>query len=530
MRLRDPFGREVPGVPTATTDAEGRFALEKGETGRGYLVEVALPQARMTTLTRPAEVQPSLAVDPASTVVTAFLRRKFIDAPGTLGEVSMAAFGELVASVRPALEAQPVAPDLSTTEAAALAYDALVKPRPELAAGGEGLAAASEQAARDTIANGTIEPEALRSAPPLEAAPATPTPSPMPTAIASPVVGTEPSPAPAPAPTPVPSASPAASPPSSVGGPRISTWASGLGHPTGVAADDAGNLYVADADNLRIQRIDAKGVVTTSASNAPFPVPVWFGGPQAVAWRAGALYVADIGFHCVRKIANGVTTTVAGYGYKGVPNVVGDGGAAVRALLIEPRGVAVDGAGRVYIAEAGRGRIRRVTNGIIGTIAGGGTQELEAGPGAGAKLLQPRGIVLDRDERYLYVADALAHVVRRVDLASATFETSVIAGTGQRGSTGDHGPARQALLDEPSGLALGPDGSLYVSDARNHSIRRILPEMNIVPFAGGAAAGYTGDGGPALTATFNGPVALAFDASGRLAVADQANNALRVIP
>ena len=308
-----------------------------------------------------------------------------------------------------------------------------------------------------------------------------------------------------------------------------------LNFPEGLELDGSGNLYVADTLNGRIRRIDAEGVITTIAGTGERGFS-GDGGPAAEAqltWAdvlaldgSGNLYVADGGR--IRRIdAEGVITTIAGTGERGFS---GDGGPAAEAQLTWAAGLALDGSGNLYVADGGR--IRRIdAEGVITTIAGTGERGFsgDGGPAAEAQFAYPSGLALDGSGN-LYVADSENSRIRRID-PEGTITT--IAGTGERGFSGDGGPATEARLAYPGGLAVDGSGNLYVADSGNSRIRRIDPEGTITTIAGSgpgsSSGGYSGDGGPATEAQFSGPGALAVDGSGNLYVADRFNNRIRVI-
>jgi sugar lactone lactonase YvrE len=221
-------------------------------------------------------------------------------------------------------------------------------------------------------------------------------------------------------------------------------------------------------------------------------------------------------------------TTVAGNGYRGSG---GDGGPATEASLDTPHGVAVDNRGHVYIADSPNHRIRVVdlASGTIRTVAGTGSEGYggDGGPATQARLNRPRFLLVAGDGS-LIVADTGNYRVRRVD-PGGTITT--IAGTGERGYSGDGGPATDATLDDPRGLAFDDAGNLYVSNAEGSArptVRKIDGAGTITTVAGGQAAGFGGDGGPATAARLNEPRSIAVRAS-TLYIADSINDRIRAV-
>jgi sugar lactone lactonase YvrE len=228
-----------------------------------------------------------------------------------------------------------------------------------------------------------------------------------------------------------------------------------LNTPTAVAVDAAGNHYIADAFNARIRKVDTNGIITTVAgggslrdNDGTLATDVQFSALQGVAVDAsGSLYISDSGFEKVYKVdVNGILTKVAG---SGGSSYNGDGGPAVTANLI-PMGIAVDGAGNLYIADWSNGRIRVVdTSGIIQTVI--------------SSLSQPRGVAVDSSGN-VYVADTGHHEVLKVNTSSIS---TVLAGDGTAGNTSGE-------LSSPSGVAVDASGNVYIADTGNHVIRALL--------------------------------------------------------
>jgi hypothetical protein len=246
--------------------------------------------------------------------------------------------------------------------------------------------------------------------------------------------------------------------------------------------------------------------------------------------QQGNVYFSDANNHCVRRVArhSGIITTVAGTGQ---PGYSGDGGPATQAQLHSPYGIALDAANNLYIVDRLNSCIRMVegTTGVIHTIAGTGQSGFsgDGGPAPQAQLQEPNDIVLD-GQGYAFIADVRDHRVRVIDLASGIITT--FAGTGEAGSNGDGGPASRATLFGPRALAFGPTGDLYICLRNDHKVRKVDRRTGIIrTVAGTGERGYTGDHGPALQATFNGPKEIAVDRQENIVLVDTENHCIRHI-
>ena len=303
-----------------------------------------------------------------------------------------------------------------------------------------------------------------------------------------------------------------------------------LDGPADVAVDAGGNAFVADARNSRVRRVDARThVITTVAGDGTFgssgdggpATQAQLKAPVSVALDgAGNLYIADALDHRIRKVdaATGIITTLAG---DGNPGFAGDGGPAEAALLNGPQRLRVTAlADRVFIVDTGNHRIRKIQGGLMLTVVGNGTPGGvgafggDGGQAREALLDAPTGLAFD-EQINLYIADTGNHRVRKMDWATGVLTT--IAGDGTPGFAGDGGPAAQAQLQAPADLSFDPQSrALLLADAGNRRLRRIaaIDDPDATKQLIGTVAG---DGFPALALSssqlqrFTSPRALALD-------------------
>lgn len=247
---------------------------------------------------------------------------------------------------------------------------------------------------------------------------------------------------------------------------------------------------------------------------------------SAIAYdAAGNLYIADAASHRVLEATLGGTLlAVAGTGVQGF---AGDGGKALNAELNEPSGLAVGSDGTLYIGDTGNQRIRAVSSdGVIRTIAGNGTAGFggDGGSALSAQLRKPSALAV-RQDGSLFFCDSANHRIRTIRAGII----STVVGTGVQGFAGDGGPATQAELDTPEGLAAAEDGRLFLADTHNNRVRLVTAEGVIRTLAGSGARGGTGDGQDAAAATLSGPRGLALLQNGTLLVADAGNQRVRAV-
>jgi sugar lactone lactonase YvrE len=311
--------------------------------------------------------------------------------------------------------------------------------------------------------------------------------------------------------------------------------------PMGVAVDAKGNLYLADSNNDRIRRVDGQsGLITTIAGNGTsgysgdggLATAAMISNPGGVVLDgAGDLYFADSNNDVIRRVdaVSGIITTVAGTPQ--VNGYSGNGGLATSARLSKPEGLALDAAGDFYIADTGNHAIREVsaTTGTISTVAGTGVPGYNGDHilAIDSELSGPWSLSLGPDGS-LYIADTTNQRVRMVTAATGIITT--LAGTGTQGASGDGAVATAALLNAPAAVLLDPAGNLYIADSGNNRIRKIsVATGDIQTLSGGSTEGFSGDGGPANLADMYGPYALVFDQSGNLFFSDMFNNRVREI-
>jgi sugar lactone lactonase YvrE len=312
-----------------------------------------------------------------------------------------------------------------------------------------------------------------------------------------------------------------------------------VGQPFGVEIGPDGALYICEVQNHRVLRLDLKsGELTTVAGNGTKGYS-GDGGPATKAQlnepyevrfdRVGNMLFVEMQNQLVRKVdaKTGVISTVAGTGKKGFG---GDGGPATAALFSSPHSIALDAADNLYIADIANHRIRKVDakTGIVTTIAGNGEtkQPVDGQTAAGNPMIGPRALFIDGET--LWIALREGHSVWRMDLGGGLLKH--VAGTGQKGFTGDGGPAAKATFNGPKGIAIGPDKCIYVADTENHAIRKIDLRSGVISTVAGngpSQKGASGDGGPATMATMDRPHGICVAADGALYIGDTLNHRVR---
>ena len=326
------------------------------------------------------------------------------------------------------------------------------------------------------------------------------------------------------------------------------------GPPKAAALDEANSMFVnnsgyivvSDTGNSRV-RIATNSTINPAAGgynggDGGPALSATLANPNAVAWdSSGNYYIVDTANNRVRYVnTQGTINNFAGNGSKGFS---GDGGPATQAMLNRPTGVTLDSAGNVYIADDGNMRVRVVNpSGTITTIAGSGQACVpttatcgDGGPATGANMTSPTTVAIGPNGN-IYIADYYDHRIRMV----AAGVISTVAGTGKKGYNGDGHIATTALLKFPYGVALDSSGNIYIADSRNNRIRCVLavngacnaPKLKagyITTYAFNGKQTFSGDGGPATSASQSDPMEVTFDSIGNLFVSGGADEVVRRI-
>ncbi|MDX2091910.1 MAG: hypothetical protein SFX73_28870 [Kofleriaceae bacterium] len=298
--------------------------------------------------------------------------------------------------------------------------------------------------------------------------------------------------------------------------------------PTQVRRGPDGLLYIMDFNNHRLRRIEADGILRTVAGNGEHA-----GAVEGADARESSLenpvdfdFLPDgrivfVSYHDARllMIDHDQTLEVLAGDLPAAIGNEGDGGPARDARFMELHGIVVAPDGAIFLADGGANRIRRIgTDGIITTIAGSnvGGYTGDGGPATSARVWAPSAMALDTNGR-LYFADTKNCVIRRIE-QDGTIKT--IAG---------NGPIADSELKEPEGFALAPDGSIFIGDGKHRVVKRLMPDGQMTVIAGTGTKGNSGDGGPALEAEFSTLSRVFLDADGSLYVSDQQNSTVRRI-
>lgn len=320
------------------------------------------------------------------------------------------------------------------------------------------------------------------------------------------------------------------------GGPATSAQ---IANPYGLVIGPDGALYVCEIDNHRVRRIDLKSGKISTVAGSGTKGYSGDGGPATQASlnepyevrfdKAGNMFFVEMRNNIVRRVdkKTGVITTVAG---TGEPGFSGDGGPASKAQLRQPHSIAFDPSGGLLICDIGNNRVRRVDlkTGIMETWAGTGEKAPtpDGAALAGTPLNGPRAIDLD-PQGNLYLALREGNAIYRIDGKSHVIKH--LAGTGEKGYSGDGGPAQKARLSGPKGVAWSPDGGLYIADTESHTIRRIDLKSGIITTVAGTGERGNGPDGDPLKCGLSRPHGVFADKKGPIYIGDSESHRVRLL-
>lgn len=314
-----------------------------------------------------------------------------------------------------------------------------------------------------------------------------------------------------------------------------------IAYPHGFCVDGNGNMYLTCSNSIRKINLST-GIITYVAGSDTYG-HTGDGGPALNATlqfpydvcidNSGNLYISEWGGHYIRKIniPTGIISTVAGNGSGGFG---GDGGLAVNAQLNRPQGITADASGNIYFTDTYNSRIRKInaSTGIISTIAGTGAAAYsgDGGPAINAGIPYPADVSID-GSRNLYFVEVFGGNTSRVrKINSVTGIITTVAGNGAYSFSGDGGPATSASLFDPSGIVVDGPGNIYISEYDDSRIRKVDVNTGIInTIAGTGVNGFSGDGGSPLNAQLYYPLGLCLDTNGDLYIADSDNQRIRKI-
>ncbi|QDU25718.1 Virginiamycin B lyase [Anatilimnocola aggregata] len=312
-----------------------------------------------------------------------------------------------------------------------------------------------------------------------------------------------------------------------------------VGDPFGVEIGPDGALYITEVRNHRVLKLDLKTGQLTTVAGTGKKGYAGDGGPATAAElnepyevrfdRAGNMIFVEMQNHVIRRVdaKTGIISTVAGTGVAGFS---GDDGPALKAQFKQPHSIALDPADNIYVADIGNHRIRRIdaTLGVVTTIAGNGERKppVDGERAAGNPMIGPRALIIA--DGTLWIALREGHSLWQMKFSDGLLKH--VGGTGKKGFTGDGGPATAATFDGPKGIALGADKKLYVVDTENHAIRAIDTTAGLVTTIAGMGPkhkGGSGDGGPATEAKLDRPHGICVGPDGAVYIGDTLNHRVR---
>ena len=311
-----------------------------------------------------------------------------------------------------------------------------------------------------------------------------------------------------------------------------------VNNPFGVVRGPDGAIYFCEYDGQVVRKVAADGTITTVAGSGQTgyagdggpALKASFNKPHEIRFDAkGDLYVADMANHAVRKVdlKTRVVTTVAG---NGKPGYAGDGGPAEKSQLKQPHSIQFGPGGDLYVCDIGNHVIRRIDakTGTITTFAGTGKAgpTPDGAPLAGTPLNGPRSLDFDPAGN-LWLATREGNQVFRIDAKQGRIHHA--AGTGKKGFTGNGGPAREATLSGPKGIAVGPGGEVYLVDTESHSIRVIDPKTGRLELLVGTGEKADGPDGPPAACRLARPHGVWVDPDGTVFIGDSENHRVRIL-
>jgi uncharacterized protein (TIGR03437 family) len=306
--------------------------------------------------------------------------------------------------------------------------------------------------------------------------------------------------------------------------------------PQGIAFDPKGNLLITDAGG-HVKKLGLDGTLAFIAGNGLYrinppnvqPAQAVFSHPLGLAPGAtGSIYLASRNNNFVYQLdpAKGTVNSVTGRGFPGRGS---EGVPAVTTLISSPECAALDGAGNLYFSDVGNNRIAKIgADGTMHTVAGRYTPPGYAGdggPAGQASINRPLGVATDQAGN-VFFADSNNHRIRKITLDG---NITTVAGNGNAGYTCDNCPATSSSLNAPVGIALDTAGNLYIADTSNNRVRKVTPGGTITTVAGNGINASSNDGGPASQASVSVPGFLALDAGGNLYISEYAGNRVRMV-